>query len=472
MALAAWLAPACLLRFVRTEHALRGLAIAYVCLIVTHSIAFRGMIPIPGAFYYIFALISGVAALLPYIADRLLARRLGRLAGSLIFPCALVAVQFLYSHGPQGSWGSLAYTQAGSLPLLQLLSVTGIWGVTFLIAWFAPVANLALDQRRIVRPLVAFAAVCVAVILAGEARLAFFPPASPSVRIASLSPAAQPDRPPLHNLDAIVAQRATPAQVNAFRDASAAVADDLLSRSSLEAAAGAKIVFWSESALYILAEDEPAVLARGRELAQTQHIYLGMTLGTWTPGAARPLQNKLVMIQPDGNIAWQYLKAHPTPGPEAAEALLSNGKLKSIDSPYGRIMPGICYDMDFPSLIAQAGAHRADIVLSPAGDWRAIDPRHTQMASFRAIEQGFSLVRQTNQGLSAAYDYQGHQLAHMDQYQAQQLTMVSQVPTRGVRTLYSLLGDWFAWLCVIALFALVTLGLRASRAAARFTLKA
>ena len=69
---------------------------------------------------------------------------------------------------------------------------------------------------------------------------------------------------------------------------------------------------------------------------------------------------------------------------------------------------------------------------SPAEDWRAIDPRHTQMASFRAIEQGFNLARQTNQGWSAAYDYEGHQLAHMDQYQAQELTLVAQVPTRGV----------------------------------------
>jgi apolipoprotein N-acyltransferase len=116
--------------------------------------------------------------------------------------------------------------------------------------------------------------------------------------------------------------------------------------------------------------------------------------------------------------------------------------------------------MDFYSLMAQAGAERADIVISPAGDWRAIDPRHTEMASFRAIEQGFNLVRQANQGLSAAYDYQGHQLAHMDQYKARELDMVAQVPIRGVRTLYSILGNWLAWVCLIVLIALVWLGIR------------
>lgn len=461
IALAAWLAPACLLRFVRKEDALRGLAIAYVVLVITRGVAFRGMVPIPGVFYYIFAVISAISALLPYLADRLLARRLGKFSGTLVFPCTLVAAQFLYSHGPQGSWGTVAYTQAGNLPLLQLLSVTGIWGVTFLIGWFAAVVNQALDRPRNLRPLAVFALVYLAVILGGGARLAFFPPSSPAVRVASLSPAEQPQQPAFNDLSAIVAGRATSAQVSAFRNASAAVANDLLSRSALEASAGAKIIFWSESAVYVLAEDEPVLLAKGRELARTDQVYLGMTLGTWTPGAPKPLQNKLVMIEPDGNIAWQYLKANPTPGPEAAAAIPSDGKLKWIDSPYGRIVGAICYDMDFPSLMAQAGADRADMVISPAGDWRAIDPRHTEMAGFRAIEQGFNLARQTNQGLSAAYDYEGHQLAHMDQYQAQELAMVAQVPTRGVRTLYSLLGNWLAWLCLVVLIALVWFGIRA-----------
>jgi len=455
IALAAWLAPACLLRFLRKERVLPGLAIAYVALVITRGIAFRGMVPIPGVFYYIFAVISAISALLPYVADRLLAKRLGQFSATLVFPCTLVCTQFLYSHGPQGSWGTLAYTQTGNLPLLQLLSVTGIWGVTFLIGWFAAVVNSALDRPRTLRPLAAFALIYLAVILSGGARLAFFPPSSPSVRVASLSPAEQPQQPAFNDLNAIVAGRATSSQVSAFRIASAAVANDLLLRSALEASAGAKIVFWSETAVYVLAEDEPALLERGRELAQTDHIYLGMTLGTWTPDAPKPLQNKLVLIEPDGNVAWQYLKAHPTPGPETAASVQSDGRLKWFDSKYGRVVGAICYDMDFPSLLGQAGADRADIVISPAGDWRAIDPRHTEMASFRAIEEGFNLARQTNQGLSAAYDYEGHQLAHMDQYQAQELSMVAQLPTRGVRTFYSLFGNWFAWLCLVVLIGLV-----------------
>ena len=161
------------------------------------------------------------------------------------------------------------------------------------------------------------------------------------------------------------------------------------------------------------------------------HVYLGMSFGTWTPGARFPLENKFVLIEPTGQTAWEYLKARPTPGPEAAMSVKSDGRLRHLDTVYGRLVAAICYDTDFPRLMVQAGAQRADVVLSPAGDWRAIDPRHTEIASFRAIEQGFNLVRQSNGGLSAAYDYQGRRLASMDEYQSTDLTLIAQVPTPG-----------------------------------------
>jgi apolipoprotein N-acyltransferase len=130
----------------------RGLVIAYLTLVVLRGIAYRGMIPIPGIFYYVYAVISAISALIPNAADRLLAPRLRGFAATLIFPCALVSAQFIYSHGPQDTWGTLAYTQADNLTLIQLLSVTGVWGITFLIGWFAAVSNHTLEQPRHLLP--------------------------------------------------------------------------------------------------------------------------------------------------------------------------------------------------------------------------------------------------------------------------------------------------------------------------------
>lgn len=467
IALAAWLAPTLLLRFVRTQPARRGLALAYVALIVTRGIAMRGMIPIPGIFYYIFLLISGISALLPYIADRLATPHLKGISGTLVFPCTLVATQFAYSHGPMGSWGSIPYTQAGNLPLLQLLAVTGLWGITFLMGWFTAVVNWTW-QRGLRRPRTwhasaLFAGVYLAVILGGGARLALFPPASPTVRIASLSPTKEGVKLPDALLKVVIGGRASDEQISQFRTATSAGQNDLLKRSEGEATAGAKIIFWSETGAFVLKQDEPGLLARGRTLSSKYQIYLGMALGTWTPGRPYPLENKFVLIDPTGQLAWEYLKARPTPGPEAAMSAKSDGRLRQLDTPYGRLAAAICYDTDFPRFMAQAGAQRADVVLSPAGDWRAIDPRHTEIASYRAIEQGFNLVRQSNGGLSAAYDYQGRRLASMDEYQSADLTLLAQIPTRGTATIYSRLGDWFAWLCVLAVLTLTAFAWRKTR---------
>jgi apolipoprotein N-acyltransferase len=110
----------------------------------------------------------------------------------LVFPSALVALQFASSHGAHGSWGSAAYTQAGNLPLLQSLSVFGLWGITFLIGWFASTVNDLLERRPATasgfRNAAIFIGIFAGVIVGGGARLALLRPVAVAVRTASLSP--------------------------------------------------------------------------------------------------------------------------------------------------------------------------------------------------------------------------------------------------------------------------------------------
>jgi apolipoprotein N-acyltransferase len=255
--------------------------------------------------------------------------------------------------------------------------------------------------------------------------------------------------------------QATAAEVADVQAGIEAVNGNLLARAEREAQAGAKIVFWAEGNALVLKEDEPTLIARGRELAAKYQIYLGMALATWGRGKNPPLENKMVLIKPDGEVAWQYHKVYPVPGGEAALQVRGDGKLREVDTPYGRLSSVICFDADFPQLLAQAGALGADVMLDPSGDWRAIDPWHTQMASLRALEQGFNLVRQTRDGLSATYDYQGRRLAAMDHYETTDYDMISEVPTRGVRTIYSRFGDWLAWVCTAGLLVLFGKAVRA-----------
>jgi apolipoprotein N-acyltransferase len=464
IALAARVAPACLLRVARIQPMWRGASLVYVAFVVMRAITYRGMIPIPGIFYYLFLAVTALFATTPYLVDRALSRKLGSGWGTLIFPSTLVVVQFASSYGAHGSWGSVAYTQAGNLPLLQSLSVFGLWGITFLIGWFASAANQLLEQglrsRIAVKTAALFVGVYGVIIFAGGMRLTLFPPDSEVVRTASLSPLKNNLSIPQSLLDSVLQGSASDAQVRQLNSLAAAGQQELLSRTDREAHAGAKIVFWSEGAATVLKPNEAALVAQAQTIARNDQIYLGLSMAVWTARQQHPLENKITLIDPSGKTAFEFLKAHPTPGPEMAAAQASDGLLPLTITSFGRMSAAICYDMDFPRLIAQAGRQRVDVLLSPASDWAGIDPRHTQMAQFRAIEQGFNLLRQANLGLSAAYDYEGRALAAMDDRHSEDLTLVAEIPTRGVRTVYARFGDWFAWTCALAV---VVLALSASR---------
>ena len=74
--------------------------------------------------------------------DRVLVSRLSGFAATLVFPFASSAFEFLTLWpNPMGAWGSLAYSQFSSLHLTQVASITGMWGVTFLVSWFASAVN-------------------------------------------------------------------------------------------------------------------------------------------------------------------------------------------------------------------------------------------------------------------------------------------------------------------------------------------
>jgi apolipoprotein N-acyltransferase len=459
--LAAWLAPVFILRFTRGQSLKVGLPLAYVLEVGAFSLQFRGMVLIPGIGYYLFLILWGISLVLPYAVDRLIAHKLSGLTASLVFPTAWAVTEYAASYGPYGSWGSIAYSQYGNLPLLQILSVTGLWGITFLIGWFAAVSNLlwqdGLESARARRGAWLCFGTIAMVMLLGGARLAFFPPSSPTVRVASIS--ARPVTPlPSAELSGRIWQgNATNTDRDAFRVWAAATDNDLLARAEQEMQAGARIVFWAEINAEVLKEDEPELITRGGNLAAKYQAYLGMALAVHNEGGTPSVENKLVLIKPDGQVAWEYNKVRPVPGDQQ---ILGDGKLLVLKTPYGRISSIICFDGDFPQVPAQAGALNADILLDPSNDWLAIDPWHTQMANFRAIEQGVNLIRQTSRGLSATFDYQGRRLAAMDHFHTADYAMVSEVPTRGVRTVYSLLGDWFAWVCLAALAVFTVLALR------------
>lgn len=252
--------------------------------------------------------------------------------------------------------------------------------------------------------------------------------------------------------------RADPAVLH---KAFAPVVDDLLVRSAREANAGAKLVAWSESAVVTMERDEPALLARIQRFAKQHRIYLSAGITVYTTTASY-VRNQTVLIAPSGTTVWVYQKAHPIPILEPYTA--GDGVVPTEDTPFGRLATVICYDMNFPALLRQGGQQQVDIMLAPSNDWRGIKDLHAQNARFRAIENGYAVVRPTTEGMSEVVDHQGRILAAGDYFHSgNDPTVVAYVPTRGTQTVYGAIGDLFAWLCLISLTGLIAVAIRVGR---------
>jgi len=160
----------------------------------------------PNAILAISGVSVGLLYTCGYAVDRLLAPRLRGLRRALVFPLAMTSVDWLGSQlsssltslllpslfGVSAAWYSPGYTQTGNLLLLQIVALTGMWGLTFVMTFFASTANALWESgfswRSARGSLIGFGAVLAVVLLWGSARLVFFQPDQPTVKVSGTPP--------------------------------------------------------------------------------------------------------------------------------------------------------------------------------------------------------------------------------------------------------------------------------------------
>lgn len=463
IALTAWIAPVLLLRFSRRTAVPAAIAAMIVLSFANAVWALQLMTPITAS-TLAFSVMLGVVYALPYVLDRLLSARGRMLASLFVFPTAMVVAEFAIAMlSPLGaSYGLRAITQSDQLALLQLISITGPYGIAFLVGWLATALNALWDDlswagaRRHVLP------VALALILAvagGQLRLLLAAPplGAAHVRIAGLTPPIalrNAANAPLTGAafppsDEAKARTRTPEIQATYAEVQAAMLD----ATSKAAQAGADIVLWSETAAPTLADGIPGLMDKVSALAKQEGVYINATIGV-------PFElNETRLAGPDGQILWTYRKNHPVPGMEPVAP--ASTPVPVVETRFGRLANVICYDADFPSLTRVA----ADIMFVPGWDWPEVGYIHTmKMARLRAIENGYSLIRPDFIGQSGAFDYLGNVLAAHDTTAAGDgHALFVDMPVQGVRTLYGMIGDTFAWLCLAALLGLSALALAGAR---------
>ena len=275
--IAAFLAPLFLIRFLRFQKPLKGFLLLILVGWVSNIFIWKEMMPIAGFFYYILMFMMSVFTSIIYLIDRVYSQKVKGLISSLIFPSAYVIMEYIVvSTNPSGSYGTLAHTQS-SLPLLQLVSITGIWGVSFLILWTASVINWLWDnsfeRKHMLLVLLTYGIPFLSVILYGQFRLSTNIK-STTVRVASINFNKTSLRKRFHALDKIYEKK----DWSEYDTISEQNNNDFLNQCRIATSSGAKIVFGIETVISLTKEKEIRFLEKAKVLAQNDSIYLGLPI--------------------------------------------------------------------------------------------------------------------------------------------------------------------------------------------------
>lgn len=377
--------------------------------------------------------LGAIVFTLAVLLYRALLRRGAPWSALFAFPAAWVTYEWVRNFAlPHGTAGSLAYTQLNWLPFLQLASVTGAWGMSFLLLLFPAAVAIGLHLHRAL-PKQAFRiagtglGVVAIVLIFGTVRLAA--PVHGSRVTVGLIASDEPG-----NVD--VAEEG-PKTGELFRAYG--------SRAEGLAARGAQVIVMPEKLGVVGNPDTKSIDEIIERLADTA----GATIVAGMVHVSPPVRyNQARVYAPEAPVL-SYDKHHMLP---PFESTLKPGTTLTLLQMHSATWGvEICKDMDFTSLSREYGRKGVGLMLVPGWDFNMDRWWHGHIAVMRGVEDGFSVVRAAKNGYLTVSDDRGRILAETRSDSAAFATLLAAVPAAHDRTVYLVLGDWFAWVSV-ALF--------------------
>ena len=396
--------------------------------------------------------------------------RIGAGRACLAAPFLWVAMEFAFMHMPDIGfpWNLLGYVAAGNLAFVQLTAITGIFGLSLLVASYSGLLAWAILQlaRRRSYAVKLWIAVTVALLVVAIAGPRFVPQA-PADHVAHL---VQTNFPVSNGYpsDWLMTH----------------VADmDQLEQISIGPARKAPgIVIWPE-------EPAPFSLQDNNFLVRAQRIARGVPEGflvgvvDWKrlPGGTIGATNSAALLDSASAETFIYDKIHLVPFSEYVpwrNWLAFAGDITSLIGDFqhgsqykvGRMAGGpfsvfICYEAIFPDEVRRFTLAGADVFINISDDgWfggSGAPEQHLEMARVRAVENRRWLLRDTNDGMTVSVDPYGRIVARLAPHIRGELD--APYAFRTDLTLYARWGDWLPWLCVAASLVLLLLGARAAQ---------
>jgi apolipoprotein N-acyltransferase len=377
-------------------------------------------------------------------------------------------------------WNILGASQYRLLPLIQMASITGVYGVSFVMVWFSAAIGgvmLILVRRPATTAIWGQAALPMLVlswlVAYGMTKTLGIPAPKRQIKVALIQPSI-----PQTLIWDVKENAVRFQQVLALSEKALAEKPDLL--------------IWPESAVPELDPDNARAV---QQLLASHPAWLIFVADSSEPlPSGQPADyNSSFLVNPAGAAEAVYHKRRLvifgeyiplirwlpflkwltpisdgfTPGDRAVQFNLTNLGVKTS--------PLICFEDMFPQEARDHVEDDTDFLINLTNDgWFGEGPEQKQQAAcglFRAIENGVPLVRCCNNGLTCWIDAQGRirEIEKSDRGIYGPGFITPEIPLRDPAsrepTIYNRYGDWFGWSCCALSGLLLPLALRRSNAA-------
>jgi len=342
------------------------------------------------------------------------------------FPVFVTAFEWLLiNFSPDGTAASIAYSQSDFLPLIQIASITGILGITFMVTFIPSVLAMGWHYRKEQHKLMPITIISIFIIfsvfLFGILRI------NNSTEINNTTVGLVVLDEKTHNMgNNLVLQNELQHTKNYSQEITKL------------ARLGAKIIVLPERAININKESDSALINILSNSAKQNHVAI--VVG-YTNFKNQEIRNSALVIDTEGNVVMDYNKIYLVKGLEDQFMPgLETGLFKFDGMPAGA---AICKDLDFQEYIKKYGKSKVVLLCIPAWDFVIDDWLHSRMAILRGIENGFSEVRTARQGRLTISDPYGRINAEATSVNGKVTRLIGQVSLKNVNTFYTRHVDWF-----------------------------
>src|SRR5216683_2695285 len=339
-------------------------------------------------------------------------------------PFIWVTFEFVRAHLPEISfpWNLLGYPTAANLGLVQLTSVTGIYGLSFLVAGFNALLSWASASNTLtLRGRIARAAAATAILLVASWVAPRFVPQQQAHHFA---------RAVQLNFPEVESYLADWFQVHA------ADLEEITRISLAPSAEKPDLLVWPEAPAPFSFQDTQFAKIASTLAIQFGHPFLAGAI-EWKPpvdpsDAAPPGRlmpyNSALLFDAQGQRVFVYDKVHLVPFGEYEPFPLIHQVVTSVSEEVGGFhkgikyvvgrLPGgntfgvfICYEAIYPGEVRKFAENGAQLFINISNDgWfgrSAAPEQHLHMARVRAVENRRWIVRSTNNGYTASVDPYG-----------------------------------------------------------------